>query len=223
MTSTSSDPVVLRDLPDLRSGRWTRLGNREVLGDQVTESTLAALAEDARVAARAQGYAAGWAEGRRTFLAQVAAAEREHAARRAAEEDRARVEHRAATMALATAVDEAQTEVRRTRDLLAARAVDLALQIAEAVLGRELELAADPGADALRRAVELLPVDVPVTVRLHPADRAQLDAGVLGNRSVRLVDDSALGRGDAVVETEEQVVDATIGAALARVREVLAG
>ena len=53
MTSTSSEPVVLRDLPgapaaavattDLRSGTWTRLGAGSVLGDSVPESTLEAL------------------------------------------------------------------------------------------------------------------------------------------------------------------------------------
>ncbi len=232
MTSTSSDRVVLRDLPtdgvaapapagDLRSGRWTRLGSREVLGDPVTESTLAALAEQTRAAARAQGYAAGWAEGRRAFEARVATAESELAARVAAEQERAHAEHRAATKALVRAIDDAEAEVRRTRDRLAEQAVTLALNIAEAVIGRELELATDPGADALRRALTSLPLDVPVTVRLHPADRVQLDPSVLGDRPVHLVDDPTLGRGDTVVQTDEQVVDATIEAALARVRQVL--
>lgn len=232
MTSTSSDPVVLRDLPadgvaaaatatDLRAGRWTRLGSREVLGDPVTESTLAALAEQTRSAARAQGYAAGWAEGRRAFAAQVATAEAELVARTAAEQDRARAEHRAATKALANAVEAAEAEVRRTRDRLAEQAVTLALEIAEAVIGRELQVATDPGGDALRRALTSLPLDVPVTVRLHPADRAQLDPAVLGDRPVHLVDDPSLRRGDTVVETDQQVVDATIEAAVARVRQVL--
>ncbi|MGN6129817.1 MAG: FliH/SctL family protein [Nocardioidaceae bacterium] len=232
MTSTSSDPVVLRDLPadgitapatatDLRAGHWTRLGSREVLGDPVTESTLAALAEQTRSAARAQGYAAGWGEGRRAFAAHVAAAEAELVARTAAEQDRVRAEHRAATKALVNAIGDAEAEVRRTRDRLAEEAVALALRIAEAVIGRELEVATDPGADALRRALTSLPLDVPVTVRLHPADRAQLDQGVLGDRPVHFVDDPSLGRGDSVVQTDEQVVDATIEAAVARVREVL--
>ena len=50
---------------ELRSGSWTRLGSSTVLGDTVTEQTLAGLVEQAQGAARAQGYSRGWAEGRR--------------------------------------------------------------------------------------------------------------------------------------------------------------
>ena len=97
MTSTSSDPVVLRDLPtedvgtaptgsDLRSGSWTRLGDGGVVGDPVTEAVLGPLAERVRAAARAEGYAAGWAEGRRRAqeAAEQAAAERAAAEHEAA-------------------------------------------------------------------------------------------------------------------------------------------
>jgi flagellar assembly protein FliH len=66
-----------------------------------------------------------------------------------------------------------------------------------------------------------VPPAAAVTVRLHPEDRALLDLTVLAGRPVSLVDDPALTRGDAVVETETGVVDATVGAALDRVREVL--
>ncbi len=45
---------------------------------------------------------------------------------------------------------------------------------------------------------------------------------MLEGRTVTFVADPALRRGDAVVETEHGVVDAGVGAALARVREVLA-
>ena len=62
---------------------------------------------------------------------------------------------------------------------------------------------------------------VAVAVRMHPADRACLDPEVLAGRSVAFADDPTLSRGDAVVETTDNVVDATLGSALARVREVL--
>jgi flagellar assembly protein FliH len=89
------------------------------------------------------------------------------------------------------------------------------------VLGRELAALDDPAADAVRRAVTSVPVDVPLVVRLHPADRAALDEQVLADRAVTYVEDPAVARGDAVVETPSGSVDAGVGAALARVREVL--
>ncbi len=233
MTSTSSEPVVLRDLPtgaaphaaadaDLRAGTWTRLGSPSVLGDPVTEQTLSALAEHARDAARAQGYAAGWAQGRAAFLAQAEVAEAERATRLEAEHARAAQERLSATLALGAAATACQAQVEQVAAELAGHTVTLALQIAEAVLGREVATAADPGADALRRALIEVPPMVPLTVRIHPADRALLDPSVLEGRPVVFADDPALGRGDAVVETETNVVDATLSAALDRVREVLA-
>ncbi|MDO9377688.1 MAG: hypothetical protein Q7T56_02480, partial [Nocardioidaceae bacterium] len=76
--SSSPEPtgLVLRDLAEvrvhgapsrgeLRTGPWTRLGSPGLAGDPVTESMLTELAARAEAAARAQGYAAGWAEGRR--------------------------------------------------------------------------------------------------------------------------------------------------------------
>lgn len=232
MTSTSSDRVVLRGVhpdaaaqavaqTDLRSGTWTRLGADGVLGDAVTEATLASLAETTRDAARAQGYAAGWAQGRRAFLAEAAATEAHRLARQQADHARDLAERHGATVALGAAVTACQAQVDQIAAELASHSVSLALRIAEAVLGREVATAADPGADALRRALTSVPPLVPVTVRMHPADRALLEPGVLEGRPVTFVDDPALRRGDAVVETDSSVVDATLDAALERVREVL--
>jgi flagellar assembly protein FliH len=232
MTSTSSEPVVLRDLPndavasagtaqDLRGGRWTRLGGTAVRGDEATEGALQRLAERSRDAGRAQGYAAGWAEGRTVALAQAELAERDRAAGREAAHAQVLAAQQCAVDALAKAAEHYAGASTDLLEALADQAFDLALRIAEAVIGRELETAADPGGDALRRALTLVPPAAAVTVRLHPEDRALLDLTVLAGRPVSLVDDPALTRGDAVVETETGVVDATVGAALDRVREVL--
>jgi len=230
--STSSDPVVLRDLPvdavtsantaiDLRGGTWTRLGEPSVHGDQVTETLLGGLAKQSREAGRAQGFAAGWVDGRRGSLARTAAS---HEAQVHAFDEQSRsilAGQRSAAAALELAADRVEASVRQLNEDLAAQAVELALQIAEAVLGRELATVDDPAADALRRALARVPDDVKVTVRLHPADRADLDPSVLGGRSVTIEADPSLARGDAVVETDSGLVDAGVGAALARVREVL--
>ncbi len=235
MTSTSSDRVVARDLPadtlapaataDLRTGAWTRLGSGGVLGDAVTEATLGGLAERSHAAARAQGYATGWAEGRRFALTR--AAEDSEAVRRSAELDRARrdAEHRQGLAALDTAVARLEERTAAVLDELAGHTVATALALTEAILGRELATATDPGADALRRAMALVDPTADVTVRLHPADREALDPAALDGledgRRVALVADPSVQRGDAVAETADTHVDATVAAALARVREVL--
>ena len=233
MRSTSSDRVVARDLPDeslgtpshttdLRSGAWTRLGSGGVLGDAVTEAILGGLAERSHQAARAQGYATGWAEGRRVAMAK--AAEEAEAVRRAAvaAEARRNAEHLQALAALDAVLDQARARLGEAVDALAGQTVEVALELTRAVLGREVATATDPGGDALRRAMALVDPHVSATVRLHPDDRAALDPAVLEGRDIAVVDDPGLARGDAVAETDETLVDATIDAALARVREVLA-
>ena len=235
MTSTSSEPrqrTVLRELPgdavpgisaghDLREGVWTRFGAGTVLGDAATEATLAGLAERSRAAGRAQGFAAGWAEGLRSSAARTADTH----------EAQVRVfdEHAATFMAAqSSALSAVETAVRRCAETteqvqseLAVAAVDLALQLVEAILAREVATSVDPGADALRRALVGVPVDVPLVVRLHPDDLAALDRTCIGERSASFVADPSLARGDAVVETESGVVDATVAGAVARVRQVL--
>jgi len=233
MTSSSTDPAVVRDLDhsavrtlsldtDLRSGAWTRLGDHGVLGDRATESTLQGLAETARTAARAQGYAVGWAEGRRAGedAARVEADAQERL--RADEHARQDAEHEHAVAAVREAAQRLRSAVAEVCAAVEAQAVEVALRLTEAVVEREVALAQDPAADAMRRALALLPEAAAVTVRLNPRDRATVDTDALGGPVLRLVDDPALQRGDAVVETDTSVVDATVAAALARVREVLA-
>jgi len=233
MTSSSTDLAVVRDLDgsavralaldtDLRSGGWTRLGGSAVLGDRPTESTLQGLAESARDAARAQGYAVGWAEGRRAGEEDARAEAEAQAERRATEHARQDDEHQRAVAALRAAAQRLESAAAQVCAAVEAQAVEVALQLTEAVVAREVALAQDPAADAVRRALVLLPEASAVTVRLNPQDRATVDPEAFGGRVVRLADDPALQRGDAVVETDTSVVDATVGAALARVREVLA-
>lgn len=232
MRSTSSDGVVARDLPDssvrtsrepaeLRRGAWTRLGSDAVVGDTVTETILGGIAERSHQAARAQGYAIGWAEGRRVALAR--AEEEAAAVRRTAADGRARreAEHRQAMAALDAAVEQVRLRMAEAVDAVAAHAVEVALELTRAILAREVLTATDPGADALRRAIASVEPHVTATVRLHPEDRAALDPAVVKAHDVVVVDDPSLSRGDAVAETDDTLVDATIAAALERVREVL--
>ena len=232
MTSTSSDSVVLRgDLPsspraavavgDLRSGTWTRLGASTVLGDSAIESTLGALADRTRAAGMAQGYAAGWAEGRQRAqeAADQAALERAALDQHAAAQLRA--DQQALVGSLTQAVARCDAVLAERQELVATEAVDLALRIAEAVIGRELASMTDAGAEALRRALAEVPPTVTATVRLNPVDAATLDPAETRDGRVTVVADPTVSAGGAVLETEATTVDASLDTALARVAEAL--
>jgi flagellar assembly protein FliH len=78
----------------------------------------------------------------------------------------------------------------------------------------------------VRRALSLVPDGTSVTVRLHPDDhRALVGPGgstyAVEGRPITVRADADLAPGDAVAEYGMTTVDATIAAAVARVREVL--
>lgn len=231
MTSSSPEPRRLdaawsghsgiADQP-LGTGQWTRLGSPGVLGDTVTESVLGGLAERARNAASAQGYAQGWAAGRRAGEARVRADAEQDAQRRAEVGMRRERDHEAALRALESASAHLRDRLDEACAAVESHAVEVALRIAEAVLGRELAVAADPGEDAVRRLLAVLPADVTTfTLRMNPADLTVLDRELLTGHAVTVVADPTVARGDAVAETDTSVIDASVGAALTRVREAL--
>ena len=204
---------------ELRTGAWTRLGSSTVLGDTVTEQTLAGLVEEAQAAARAQGYARGWAEGRRA--AEEQAAEQRAAVRaqqHRAEELRAD-EHRAAVAGLAAAAARLDEAVAGVCGQVEGQALELAAQLVEVVVGHELDAATDPGLDAVRRALALTRGEALLRVRVRPEDHTPELAALAGTATV--VADPTLARGDAVLETADGVIDARVSSAVARVQELL--
>lgn len=219
--------VAVLATPELRSGSWTRLGDDHVLGDAVTERALSGLAEQTRAAAQSQGYAIGWAEGRRAAAELAAEAERTAEVAHRAAEDRREAEHRTALAALARAAEEFDRAAARLAADLEDQALRLARELTTELLGRELRSTAMPeaGEDVVRRALAVLPAGVPTTVRLNPAVVTDTDDAVLAGltgRDVHLVADPGLQLADAVVETPTGLIDLRIGEALARVQEVLA-
>lgn len=196
----------------------------EGLLDPLQRSGLDALAAAARQDARAEGYAVGWAQGRR---AAEEAAQREAAAaaaERAEFATRSQASLLSALRALTAAADALESRAVVPAAELSAAVVAGAFELAQALLGRELALATDPGMDAIRRALTLAPENRPVTARLHPDDasvaRAELATADLG-REVLIVADPTVERGGAVVDCDATRVDAQLGPALERVREVL--
>ena len=105
------------------------------------------------------------------------------------------------------------------QDALAAAAVDLA----EALLGRELASGDTSARSALARALEGVDTDLVQRVRLHPVDLASLDEDTLRRARVEFVGDAGLRRGDAVTEFPDGYLDASLASAVERARTALLG
>ena len=171
--------------------------------------------ETTREAAQAQGYAVGWAQGRREAEASARADAEDRAVADAERESRREAEHAAAVAALHEAA-------RAAHELLAAacRRVDDQAGVLALELTRTLVGAAHPDpAHVLDRVVGLVPEHPVVSVRLHP-DVAAV-AGDLRELSILVVEDPTLGRADAVAHADDHVVDLRVDEALARLSRVL--
>lgn len=169
------------------------------------DEAIVALREEARRAGFAAGRDDGWDAGFR------------------AGRDEARAQAASLLAALAAAADDL-----RARDAVALGdvedvAVGLAFDVVDALVGRELAVAEAPGRDGLARAVGLVPERGTVEVRLHPSQAIAPDelADLLPGRDVVLVADASVEETGCVVDVGPCRVDAQIGPALARVREVL--
>jgi flagellar assembly protein FliH len=204
--------------PERRSsdGRPVYGGSR--LGDVYAEQL-----EVLREQARRQGWAAGHAEGI------VAAADVVAAAERAAEERLADAQMRwerrlaSATAALGAAVQTLDSTAAPVVDEMRDTLLEAVFTLVGDLLGRELATADSPGLDALRRALTLAPTDVPVLVRVHPDDLAQIPRAALAQLppTVSVVGDEGIERAGAVAEAGRTRVDAQLSAAVQRLRTVL--
>lgn len=194
---------------------------------RLTDPHLQSVVDQARRAAeaagRAEGHAIGYAEGLAAAAAQAdVTAAQVRADSEAAERQRDAHLSRAVELLL-TAADAFRTTEQVVLADVEDTVVELALSIARTVLDRELAASADPGAEAIARALVLAPDDCPVTVRLHPDDVVTLgDVTALARgRELVVVADPGVERGGCVAEAAGRQVDAQVGAALARVAAVL--
>lgn len=106
----------------------------------------------------------------------------------------------------------------------------LALAVARQILQREIAASPDVVTGLVTRALELVPREAPVEVRLHPQDLALVEAAGIRAGSaardaarpvVRWVADPALERGDCMVESEARLVDGRVDVALRQLAEKL--
>lgn len=184
-------------------------------------------------ASHAAGYAAGWAQGTaaaRTREERALAALREEVA---AEKEQLRQAASWALVALENATDEMRRRTAPTVDAAADTLATAAVDLAEVIIGHDLQMGSRNGELALSRALAAAPEHADVTVRLNAADLAvvrdvldgpELDALLAGSgasRRVVLAADPALRSGDAEADFPGGRVDARIATALGRMREAL--
>ncbi|MFL6142451.1 MAG: FliH/SctL family protein [Labedaea sp.] len=180
-----------------------------------------------RTAARAEGYAMGWAQGMREAR-DVTVAARQRAelelVRMLRERD---AEIGRGLRAVAAAAGEVRTTTVQRSEDIADFIMTAAVDLAEAILGATVSADVTSAATtALARALAEFPMGgQAVTVRLNPEDHATLTASgvaeLTAGRDVTLVADPRLARGDAVAENPITTVDATLSNALERVRQEL--
>ncbi|MSR99996.1 MULTISPECIES: FliH/SctL family protein [unclassified Arthrobacter] len=172
---------------------------------------------------RTQGHAAGYAAGMHAAAAETARLREELRIRFDAETAalRARADH---ALQLLNNAEQSLAKltvpvVAEVQDSLAAAALDLA----EALLGRELANGETSARAALDRALSGVDTRLVHQVRMHPADLAVLGDDVLNQAGVVFTPDASLKRGDAVTEFPDGFLDATLGTALARAKAALLG
>ncbi len=211
--------ATVTPLPELRTGHWTRYGDSGVLADGVTEHALAALAETTRSAARSQGYAIGWTEGRRDAEAAAYVAARRHQDLADADRERHEAEHRTAIEALESAAAQLVAAIETSSRDVDERATDLAFELTRTLVGPAQERATD--ADVVRRVLAETPQEPGVTVRINPRDGSRADLSGLTSQGLAVVVDPTLDHADAFIETDSRVIDLRVSTALSRVRESL--
>jgi flagellar biosynthesis/type III secretory pathway protein FliH len=157
--------------------------------------------EGAVAAAREEGFAAGLAAGRG--------------------------EIGPAAAALAAAAGELAEARARAAEATERAAVELALLLAEKVLGAALELRPELLLEVVRGALRRLTEPVPATLLVNPEDAglAREALGELGaehGAELTVRPERRVERGGCLVRTPTGEVDAAIGAQLERAREVVA-
>jgi flagellar assembly protein FliH len=174
-----------------------------------TRARPTAPAADPFAAARAAGFQEGFEAG----LADAAAGDEASLAARAAR--------------LSEALMAAAAEVRSQRAEAVAQAeheaVELAFELAETLLGREISLSPSLSIEAVKRAVALVPKGEDLVVRLHPDDAISADQlrALVADASVRVVHDPEVEAGACVVEAGPCRIDAQVGPALERARALI--
>jgi flagellar assembly protein FliH len=195
---------------------------------RLVDPTLEAVVADAEERARTAGWERGRQEGREAAWQEIA---QQAAAQDRARADQVKAQERRREQELMRVVDAlrvstADLEAREApvfRDIEHAVAT-MAVQIAEVLIGRHLELGKWLALDAVQRALALAPRQSAAIVRLHPDSTLDLPdvSGAVPGGSVTIVADPSIEIGGCIVEAGDRTIDAQLGPALQRLHEVLA-
>lgn len=180
-------------------------------------------AAQARLQAQENGYADGFEAGREAAQAQVLAAAADFEAARAAVAEAQEAALRDTLRSMAVAVEGFERRQAPALETLQDLITETAFELARVLVGRELELSATLGRDAVARALALAPNDTPVVVRVHPQALAELGdvTGWSGGRSVTVVPDPTVEPGGCIADAGACHIDAQISPAVQRVRALL--
>ncbi len=173
--------------------------------------------------ARTRGHSAGYAAGLRASALEARELQDRREAEHADMLRQGQAELAGAVRALNAAI---QAFGARTAPVLEDAQDSLAvaaLELAEAIVGRELSAGENSARSALARALADVDTAAVQRVRMNPSDLALLDPATREAAAVPFVADASLGRGDAITEFDDGVVDARIGTALARAKAALLG
>ena len=172
-----------------------------------------------------QGHASGYAAGIQAAAAELRRLREQFHAEHRAMLDAGRLAVAQAVRVLEAAATASQQRrgavLEEAQDVLAASAMELA----EALLGYELNDGGNTSRAALARALATVSdVQTVTTVRLHPADLAALDAVDVGSvAGVELKADAGLNPGDAIAEYPQGWLDARLSTAVDRAKAALLG
>lgn len=102
---------------------------------------------------------------------------------------------------------------------------EASLLLAEAIIGRELAVAENPGKDAIIRALAMAPQQFPVTARCNPEDVERLGdpRAFFGERDITVIADPTVASGDCILQVGRTQIDAQLAGAVDRARTVLCG
>jgi flagellar assembly protein FliH len=127
-----------------------------------------------------------------------------------------------------TALQSAVSQLQAQRDDWLERshreAVEVGVAIAERLLRRTLEVQPDAILNLIRTALEWAPETNTLRLRLHSADAETIAANahaITANRTLEIVADDSLARGDSVLETPQGQTDARLSVVLQRIADEL--
>jgi flagellar assembly protein FliH len=210
---------------DLRTSPFV---GRFAVDPRLVDPTLEAVVADAEERARTAGWERGRQEGlkaaRQEVAEQSAIQDRARDERLQAQERRRQQELARVVEALRVATADVEAREAPLFQDIDRSVAAMAVEIAEVLIGRHLELGKWPALDAVQRALALAPRQSTAIVRIHPDSTLDLPdvSGCVPGGSVTVVADATVEIGGCIVEAGNRTIDAQVGPALQRLREVLA-